>query len=184
MKQKSYKMEIMNALAKKESYGRELSKLVGTNQMTTSRKLLELREMNVIDFKEEGKNKVYFSKKNNEARNYLFISEHYKLLKVLQKYPQLRKIIDRIQRDEKIEVAILFGSYAKEIAKRDSDIDIFIETNDKKIKGELEKIDSKASVKIGDLSESNLLMKEIERNHVIIKGVEKYYERVRFFKEN
>ena len=184
MEQKDYKMEIMNELAKKESHGRELAKVVGTNQMTISRKLLELRERNMIDFKEEGKNKVYFIKKNNEARNFLFISEHYKLLKVLQKYPQLRKIIDKVQTDERIEVAVLFGSYAKEIAKRDSDIDVFIETKNKKIKEELEKTDSKASVKIGDLSEDNLLLKEIERNHVIIKGVEKYYERIGFFKEN
>ena len=93
-------------------------------------------------------------------------------------------IIEKIQNDKRIRLAILFGSYAKGLAKKDSDIDIFIETNNKKIKDDISLIDSKLSIKIGKYNKSNLLIKEIEKNHVIIKGGEYYYERNQFFKEN
>ncbi len=79
---------------------------------------------------------------------------------------------------------MIFGSYAKGTAAKNSDVDIFIETNDKKIKEELSIIDSKLSIKIGDYNKNNPLIKEIERNHTIIKGVEEYYEKNKFFEES
>jgi predicted nucleotidyltransferase len=89
----------------------------------------------------------------------------------------LRGIIEAIRKNIKIKLAILFGSYAKGIAKQDSDIDIFIETKERSIKKELENLNSKLSVKIGDFDQSNPLIREIKKNHVIIKGIEQYYER-------
>jgi len=80
-----------------------------------------------------------------------------------------------------IKLAILFGSYSKGLAKQDSDTDIYIETDNKKIKKELESIDSRLSIKIGEFSADNLLIKEIIKNHVIIKGVEDYYEKTKLF---
>ena len=99
----------------------------------------------------------------------------------IKKYPQLRQIIRKIQKNKKIEMVILFGSYAKEIAKETSDIDIYVETNKKQIKEEIELIDSQINVKIGKYDKKNLLIKEIEKNHIIIKGTEKYYEENEFF---
>lgn len=78
-------------------------------------------------------------------------------------------------------MGVFFGSYAKGLAKKDSDIDIYVETTDKKIKQDLELLDSRLSVKIGKYNRENLLIKEIEKNHVIIKGVEEYYEKTQFF---
>ncbi len=78
-------------------------------------------------------------------------------------------------------MAILFGSYAKLIAKKQSDIDLYIDTDDKKIKKDVELINTKLSVKIGRYDKDNLLIKEIEKNHVIIKGVELFYEKNKFF---
>ena len=76
---------------------------------------------------------------------------------------------------------MVFGSYAKDTANSKSDVDIYIETEDKKIKTEIESISSKVSVKIGKYDKSSLLIKEIEDNHIIIKGVEKFYENRGFF---
>ena len=78
---------------------------------------------------------------------------------------------------------ILFWSYAKGIPKKDSDIDIYLETNDSKIKNEIKEINSKLSVKIGEFDTKSLLIKEIIKNHIIIRGLEDFYERVEFFKE-
>jgi hypothetical protein len=67
------------------------------------------------------------------------------------------------------------------LAKKDSDIDIYIDTKDSKIKEDIEHIDSKINVKIGNYNKDSTLIKEIEKNHVIIKGIEEYYEKSKFF---
>jgi len=181
MKQKDYKLEIINELLKSKNHIRSLAKLIGTNPMTISRKVKELAKENVVDFNEEGKNKVYFLKKSLESRAYIMKTENYKLVKIIGKYPILRNIFENIQKNTNIRIVILFGSYAKRIAKPRSDIDIFVETKDKKIKRYLEQINSKINVKIGQYDKENLLAKEIEKNHVIIKGAEEYYEKNKFF---
>jgi len=181
MEQKNYKMEIVNQLLKSESHIRRLANKLATNHMTILRKIKILFKENIVDYREEGKNKVYFLKKNPETRSYVFMAEHYRLIQTIKKYPYLRKIIEKIQKDNTIGLAILFGSYAKHKAKKNSDIDIYIETKDRKIKQNLERFDSKLSVKIGIYDKKNLLIKEIEKNHVIIKGVKEFYEKNEFF---
>jgi predicted nucleotidyltransferase len=181
MEQKDHSMEIVNELLKGKNHVRAIAKKLNTNHMNIVRKIKKLAKENVVDYKEEGKNKTYFLKKTIEAKNYVFSAENYMLNKVLKKYPNLRGIIEKIQKDKRIKLAILFGSYAKELAKPDSDIDIYLETKNKKIKEEISLINSKISVKIGKYDKFNLLIKEIEKNHVIIKGVEIYYEKNKFF---
>lgn len=181
MEQKDYKMEIVNELLSNENHIRGIAKKLNINHMTIVRKIKELAKENVVDYKTEGKNKKYFLKKTIEAKNYIFSAENYKLNKILEKYPNLRNIIEKIQIDKRIKLAILFGSYAKKLVEQESDIDIYIETTDKKLKEDLSSINSKLSIKIGKYNKSNLLIKEIEKNHVIIKGVEHYYEKNKFF---
>jgi predicted nucleotidyltransferase len=181
MEQKDYKAEIVLELLKAENHVRGIAKALNTNHMNISRKIKELYKENIVDYREEGKNKKYFLKKTSEAKIYVSIAENYKLLRVLEKYPSLRTIIEKIQNNNKVKMAILFGSYAKGLAKQDSDIDIYIDTEDKKLKHELEPIDSKLSIKIGRFDKDNLLIKEIIKNHVVLKGVEEYYGEVKFF---
>ena len=181
MEQKEYKIEIVNELLNSPNHIRGLAKKLNVNHMTIFRKIKALSKENVADYKLEGKNKTYFLKKTVEAKNYVFSAENYKLNKLLKKYPSLRGIIEKIQKDKRIKLAVLFGSYAKGISKSESDIDIYIDTIDKKIKEEVSLTDSKISIKIGKYNGSNLLIKEIEKNHVIIKGVEQYYEKNKFF---
>ncbi len=181
MEQKDYKIEILLELLKGENHVRGIAKSIGTNHMNISRKIKELSKENVVDFREEGKNKTYFIKKTSEARSYILMAENYKLIRILEKYSTIRSIIEKIQKNNKIKLAILFGSYSKGLAKQDSDIDIYLETDNKKIKLEIESIDSRLSIKIGEFSADNLLIKEIIKNHVIIKGVEDYYGKTKFF---
>lgn len=181
MEQKDYKLEIVNELLKNKGHIRGIAKSLNTNHMSISRKIKMLSKENVVDYEQEGKNKTYFLKKSAEARSYVFMAENYKLIKLLRKYPNLRAIIDKTRGNRKISLAILFGSYAKGVAKPESDIDIYIETASNKIKGEIEKIDTRLSVKIGKYDKSSLLIKEIDKNHIILKGVEQYYEKNSFF---
>ncbi|MBU1005417.1 MAG: nucleotidyltransferase domain-containing protein [Nanoarchaeota archaeon] len=181
MSQNNYIIEIVDHLLKSENHIRGLAKSLDTNQTTIARKVQELYKKNVVDFKQEGKNKVVFLKKTLEAKQYAYLAENNKLLKTLGKYPYLRRIIEQIRKNEKISLAILFGSYAKGIANKDSDVDVYIDTKDTKIKEEIELIDSKISVKIGRYNNESLLIKEIEKKHAIIKGIEVYYEKNKFF---
>ena len=78
---------------------------------------------------------------------------------------------------------ILFGSYAKFIPKEDSDIDIYIETTENKVKNKLQELNSKLSIKIGKFDKDSLLIKEIIKNHIVVRGVEEYYEKAGFFEQ-
>jgi len=181
MSQNNYDVLLMQALLKSPNHIRGLAKTLGTNQTTIARKANNLYKKNVIDFRQEGKNKVFFLKKSLEAKEHIHITEIHKLLKIIEKNPTLRRITEQIQNNKKISLAILFGSYAKSIAKTESDIDIYIETSDNSLKEEVERIDTKISVKIGQYDKENLLIKEIEKNHVILKGIERYYEKNNIF---
>jgi len=181
MKQKYYNLRIILELLKNESHLRGLSIKLETNPMMISRKLEELSFSNVVDYKMQGKNKVYFLKKTTEAKLFVFMAEEYKLINFLERHSEMRGIIDKIQSTKNIRLAILFGSYAKNIENNKSDIDIYIETSDNRIKQDLEMLDSKLSIKIGKYDKDNLMIKEIEKSHVIIKGVEEYYENNKFF---
>ena len=181
MSQNSYNIKIVEALLKNEAHVRGLANVLHTNQTTIARKAKELYKNNIIDCRQEGKNKVLFLRKTLEAKQYSYIAEIYKLLEAVKKYPNLRRIIDKIKENNKIDLAILFGSYAKGIANKDSDIDVYIDTKDSKLKEEIELIDTKIIVKIGRYNKESILIKEIEKNHIIIKGFERYYEKNKFF---
>ena len=88
----------------------------------------------VIDSKKEGKNKVFFLKKNLITTNYILQTEVHKLTRTLQQYPELSIIFEEILRKVDKRLIILFGSYAKGQANKKSDIDIYIETKNRNIK--------------------------------------------------
>ena len=173
--------EIIRILLKGEDHIREIARRLKTNQTSVKRRLDKLYKQNIVDYKIEGKNYVYFIKKSLEAKSFVIISENYKFILFLEKYPKLKGIIKKITEKENIDMAIIFGSYAKGIANESSDIDLYIESENLDLKKEIELIDSRLSVKIGRYDRENLLIKEIESNHIIIKGIEKFYEKNRFF---
>ena len=177
----NYSYEVLLSLLKKEMHGRELAKELKTSLTRVQSILAELRNINILDYKVEGKNHVYFIKKNIISRSFILNAENYKLSKVLIKHPEFEPIFNDIIKKSKCSLIILFGSYAKEIPKKDSDIDIYIETTSQKIKEDVQKIYDLISVKIGKFNPDDLLIKEIIKNHVIIKGGEEYYEKIRFF---
>ncbi|NWG09078.1 MAG: nucleotidyltransferase domain-containing protein [Nitrososphaerales archaeon] len=160
---------------------RGIARYLDISHSTVLRKLNVLLKENVLDYRKEGKNKVFFIKKNLEARNYVLNAERYKLIKLIKKYPELGIIIEDILKKCKVKLIILFGSYAKFTAKKDSDIDIYVETRNRKIKEEIETVHSRISVKIGNFDLDSSLIKEIIKNHVLLRGAEEFYEKTKFF---
>ncbi|NQU79753.1 nucleotidyltransferase domain-containing protein [Candidatus Woesearchaeota archaeon] len=181
MEQKHSTLAVVSSLLKKEHHVRSLAKELNTNHPLISRKMANLLKLNVVDFRQEGRNKVFFLKKTSEAKQYIYMAEHQRIVDTLKEYPTLRRVVKSIQEDKSITLAVMFGSYAKSRAKKESDIDLYIETDSRELKKKVEKTDSRMSVKIGSLDPDNPLTKEIWKNHVILKGVERFYEAISFF---
>ncbi len=177
----NYQYEILLLLIKKEMYGRELAKELKTSLTRVQSALNDLRNMNVLDYKVEGKNHVYFIKKNLVSKSAILNAENYKLTTILDRHPELEPIFQDIINKSKCSLILLFGSYAKGNAKKESDIDVYIETTNQKIKEDVLGIYDLLSIKIGKFNPDDLLIKEIIKNHVILRGGEEYYEKIKFF---
>jgi len=175
--------EIVALLLKEDLHTRAIAEHLKSNHATVLRKLRILTEDNIVDFRLEGKNKVFTIKRTIEGRNAAMIAEIYKQSSVVSKYPILRGIFQAILEMPEVPLAILYGSYAKGLPNKGSDIDIFIETSDSYMKKQIEQKHSLLSVKIGTFDTKNLLIREIMKEHVIIRGVEVYFDKTGFFKE-
>ena len=177
-----YQFEVLLSLLKKEMHGRALAKELKTSLTRIQSILNELSNYNVLDYKTEGKNHVYFVKKNLIAKSFIVNAENYKFVKLLCKYPFLEPLCNEVTQKYPNHMIMLFGSYAKFTPKEESDIDIYVDTTDKKVKEIIANIYKKFSVKIGEFNKEDLLIQEIIKNHIIVHGGEAFYEKLRFFK--
>src|SRR3989338_561075 len=92
----NYEYEVLLYLLKKEMHGRELTKELKTSLTRVQAILNELRQINVLDYKTEGKNHIYFIKKNLVAKSFILNAENYKLAKLLGKYPLFEPLFKEI----------------------------------------------------------------------------------------
>ena len=180
MEQKLYNYEIILNLLKGSNHLRQIAKELKTNHMTIKRALDILIKENALDVRKEGKNNVYSIKKTMEAQNFVFMAEIYNFNRLIIRHPELKQDLRELKKLP-ASLIVIFGSYAKGIETDKSDIDVYIENTSNKIKGEAEKISRKFSVKTGKYSKENLLIKEIEKSHIIVKGFEEFYEKNKFF---
>ena len=163
----------------KEYYIREVQRLLKISPRTAQLILDDLEKKIVLESYVKGKIKLYRLRLTVEARDYIVFTETYKRIKFIEKSLKIKEIIDELA--HKIEgIGIIFGSYAKGIEKKDSDIDIFIAgTYDKK---EFERVSSISGVKLDiknyplELFKSELdkdiLIREVLDNHIILFGSE------------
>ncbi len=173
----SMQFEIVLVLLRNRTHLREIGRILGESHSTILRKVNELIDKNIIGAEQQGKNKVYSLKNNLIAKSMIYMAEKYKLLKLLKEYPMLSIILEEVVKKTNEKLIVVFGSYAKFSAGKDSDIDIYIETKNRRIKNIVKEIDRRLSVKIGFFDKDSLLIKEIIKNHVIVKGVEEFYEK-------
>jgi predicted nucleotidyltransferase len=174
--------EIVALLLKEDLHARAIAERLASNHATIIRKLRDLEQENVVDFRIEGKNKTYTIKRSLEGRNAAMIAELYRQSMVVSRYPVLRGIFDAVREVPDVPLALLFGSYAKGLATQESDIDIFLETADPSGKKQLELTHSLLSVKTGRFDTDDLLVREIMKDHIIIRGIELYFERTGRFR--
>ena len=178
-KRNNLELDIVELLLRVDHHLRGIAKKLNQSHSTVLRKLNALIKENVIDARREGKNRIFFLKNNIISRNYILQAELHKLTKLLRQYPELGIILEEIAQKTDEKLIILFGSYAKGLAKKESDIDIYIETKNRAVQKTVESTYSKINVKIGTFDANSSLIKEIIKDHVLIKGIERFYDLLR-----
>ncbi len=176
-KRDSLELDSIELLLKSDNHIRGIAKNLNESHSTILRKLNNLKKKNEINSIMEGKKKIFYLKKNILSRTYILQAEIHKLTKLLSIYPELSILFEEILKKTDVPLIVLFGSYAKGLAKPDSDIDIYIETESRTIKKLVEDIHSKMSVKIGKFDTTSPLIKEIIKDHIIIRGFEVFYDK-------
>lgn len=163
----------------REIYGRELIGKVKLSQKGIALTLEELEEKSILKSRKEGTLKHYgLNLSYSEIKDIIALAEYNRKIEFLGKN---RKIAHIFRSDERI--VGIFGSYAKNMQKEGSDLDLFIIGSKKEpdYSEEGKKLDIDISIKyfnksewIKMLKEKNSLCKEIINNHVLIFGIESF----------
>lgn len=165
----------------REYYIREVEKLLKVSPRTAQLILGDLEAKGVLGSTTRGKIRVYKLKPNIIARDYLLLAEAHKRIAFLGKNIVIREIVEKIT-PHIHGAGVIFGSYAKGLQKKDSDLDVFIAgtCNQNEISriGEIYHVD--VSVKNYPMrvfekeAEKDILIKEVMDNHIIICGAEDF----------
>jgi DNA polymerase sigma len=157
---------------RREYYLREISEKAHVPLKTTQTILSALEREKILKAKQYGKNK-YFSLnlENVETKYHLEHAELYKTHLFLQKYPLFKTFLKNLKTQS---IIILFGSFAKGTATKESDCDL-LTISDKK-----EELPSHLlPYKIHNIqmttesytkAQNETLIKEVEEHHVIFNN--------------
>ncbi|MBI2543256.1 MAG: nucleotidyltransferase domain-containing protein [Candidatus Aenigmarchaeota archaeon] len=159
---------------KREIYLREISKFSRIPLKTTQNTLKSLEKSRIIKSMQRGKNK-YFSlnMSNIQTKLYLIQAEIYKTGIFLEKYPQFKTFLKEVTAPNPM---IVFGSYAKLTANKNSDIDILTISKKKPklpfhlLPNKIQLINLSENDFIDSFRKQEALMKEIEENHVVLNN--------------
>ena len=159
---------------KLEFYLRQISKLSKLPLKTCQNTLTNLENEKILKGKVEGKNK-YFSLNldNIYVKSYLLKAEIYKMEMFLEKYPEFKTFLKSINTNSTM---IVFGSFARLTADKNSDLDLFIISDkEEKLPSHLlpykihkNKLTEKSFRKA--ILTKETLIKEIEANHLILNN--------------
>lgn len=165
-----------------ENYSRslsatEISKKCKIPQQTVSRGLNELSKNNIINYRIRGRNKLfYIDLEKQSSKNIINIIENNKSLGFFLKHKDISIILNEIF--PRCKSLIVFGSYAKGTARKDSDIDIIIFESKKKI----DDIKKRHMIEINEhystysefeklLNKENPLAIEVAENHIMFENI-------------
>jgi len=159
---------------KSEFYLRQIGKLAKLPLKTCQNVLIILEKSKILKSKLEGKNK-YFSLNldNIQTKSILLQSEIYKTDIFLEKYSQFKTFLKELKTNIPV---IIFGSFAKLTADKNSDLDLLIISEKKQklpfhlLSPKIHEIKLSETSFIKALKEQEALIKEIEENHIILNN--------------
>ena len=155
----------------KQLYLREISRMAKIPLKTVQRVISYLEESKILRSSIRGKNKYFWLNLDNiQLKFYLLQSEIYKTQLFLEKYPQFKTFVKGLGHTP----IIVFGSFSKFTAEKDSDVDLLI-ISDEKVPLHLlpyniheVRLSEKSFEK--SLEKQETLLKEIEKNHIILSN--------------
>jgi len=145
-----------------------------------------LKKKGILESKTKGNIKLYTLKNSSKTKDFLILTEQYKKIMFLNNFPLIREVLEKLD-NELTGLIIIFGSYAKNIPKNDSDLDLFIigKFDETKIK----KIGKKYGIEINIKSyplkifknelNTDILLKEIVENHILIRNIYQFVNEVK-----
>lgn len=158
----------------KQFYLREISKLSGIPLRTTQRLLINLEKDKLLKSIVSGKNKYFkLNLDNTQTRLYLLEAEIHKTSLFVDKYPLLKTFLKEIKTNS---LLLVFGSFAKFKANKDSDLDLLIVAKEKQelpfhlLGYKIHKIELSETDFIKAVETKETLIKEIEDKHVILNN--------------
>lgn len=157
--------------------GSFIAKKHNLNQKTVANYLQKLEKEHILTSTIQGKNKIYLFNLENQIMDFILAIEHLKTFHFYQKNSFIKEVAMKLKAATK-GTLIIFGSYAKNTHKKDSDLDIYILG-----KANEEKIDSIATLynidihpKIYSKFTPDILTKEVIKHHIIVKNAEPFIQ--------
>ena len=169
----------------KTHYIREVQKMLGASSRTALLTLRKLEQLGFLESKTMGKIKAYSIRRAIGTREAFILAEQYKKIAFMQKNPLIKEIIERTE-TYMSGIIIIFGSYAKGLQTKYSDIDILIVgRHDKKaVRGIGRTYGIEISIKeyptdiFGQDIKDDILLSEVAESHIIVRGIEDYVARI------
>ncbi len=133
-----------------------------------------LEKNRIVKSSVQGKNK-YFSlnRENIQTKLHVLQAEIYRTLLFLEKYPRFKTFLKEVSTQVPI---IVFGSFAKFSAEENSDLDLVIIADEEKklplhlLPYKIHEIRLSGKFLMKALEKQEVLIKEIEENHVILNN--------------
>ena len=170
---------------KREYYVREVERLLKISPRTSQLILEDLEDRGIIESKKRGKIKTYKINPSESTKRYLVFVEQYKAIVFLERRIMIKEMIEKVSPHIK-GIGIIFGSYAKGLERKGSDLDIFIAGNYNR--NEVKRVSRNFGIEISikcypiKTFERNLnrdiLLKEILKNHIVFVNAEQFIEAV------
>lgn len=166
--------------------GSYIAKKMLLNQKSVSNILNKLEDEGLLKSKTMGKNKEFSINFDNfeAVKNFIVAAEHLQTTMFLKKNPIVKEVLTKAAFSG---IILVFGSYAKGMQKKDSDLDLFIIGSYSR--SEVSKISELYNLEVSvkncpakalstALKKKDILLSEIIKNHVIISGAEEFVNAV------
>ena len=158
----------------KQFYLREISKLTKIPLKTTQTLIAHLEKDRILKSRVSGKNKYFrLNIDNLQTKFYLLQSELHRTAVFIEKYPLFKTFIKGINANAPI---IVFGSFAKFKADKDSDLDLLVVSKEKVnlpfhlFAYKTHEIYLDESSFSNSLEKNETFIREIEENHIILNN--------------
>jgi predicted nucleotidyltransferase len=169
----------------REYYIREISTILPISHGTAQTILERLEKKLVLSSSLRGKTRIFRIKPGEVAVQYFILTEHYKKIAFIEEKPYIFEVLNKI--DPSIEgIALIFGSYAKDTEKKESDLDLLVagRYDEKKIFriGKMYDIEINIHAFPEDIFEKNdpgdTLLLEAKKHHIVWKKTESFVRAV------